>query len=111
MRDPSVLGVKKSVGIWADGHVSDMRDPLVMQSVLGVGKSIGIGADYTCQTCVSFGMCVKPSVIPSVFDVGKSVGKTSVNVAQSRKFFCNSLRNTDGLYSVGKSVSECGTIP
>ena len=95
MRDPSVLGVGKSVGIGADGHMSDMRYPSVMPSVLGVGKSVGIGADYTCQTCVSFGMCVKPSVIPtmipSVFDVGKSVGKTSVNVTQSRKFYCNSL--------------------
>jgi len=41
MRDPSVLGVGKSIGIGADGHVSDMRKP----SVLGVGKSVGIGAD------------------------------------------------------------------
>ena len=28
----------------------------------------------TCQTCVRFGMCVNPSVIPSVLDVGKAVG-------------------------------------
>jgi hypothetical protein len=28
----------------------------------------------TCHTCVRFGMCVKPSVIPSVLDVRKSVG-------------------------------------
>ena len=99
MRDPSVmpsiLGVGKSIGIGADEHVSDMRDPSVMPSVLGVGKSVGIGADDTCQTCVSLEMCVNPSVIPtvspSVLDVGKAVGKTSVNVAQSRKFFCNSL--------------------
>ena len=28
----------------------------------------------TCHTCVRFGMCVKPLVIPSVFDVGNSVG-------------------------------------
>ena len=35
----------QSVGIRADGHVSDMRTSSVIPSVFDVGKAIGISAD------------------------------------------------------------------
>jgi hypothetical protein len=49
MRDssvmPSVYSIGNAVGIRADGHVLDMRDPLVMSSVYDVGNAVGIRAD------------------------------------------------------------------
>ena len=42
---PSVFDVGKAVGIRADGHVSDMRGPSVMPSVLNVGNAVGDSAD------------------------------------------------------------------
>ena len=49
MRDPSVMSlvyyVRISIGIRADGHVSDMHGPLVMSSVFNVGNAVGNSAD------------------------------------------------------------------
>ena len=90
-----------AVGIRADGHVSDMRDPSVMPSAYYVGNVVGIRADGhvsdmrgpsvmpsvivqtdMCQTCV------RQPVGDSVgISVEKAVGNPSVNVAKSRNFF------------------------
>jgi len=51
-------------------------------------------------------MCVNPSVIPSVFDVGNAVGIPSVIVAQSHNFFAILYEITTGyVSSVKPSVS------
>jgi hypothetical protein len=63
----------------------------------------------TCNTCVRFGKCVKPSVITSVMDVGTAVGIcTDGHVSYMRAL--RDMRNLLVLY-VGKSVGEGGTIP
>jgi hypothetical protein len=60
----------QSVGIRADGRVSDMRTSSVIPSAK---PSVFVQTD-TCQTCVRFGICDNLSVMPSVLDVGKAVG-------------------------------------
>jgi len=81
--------VGNAVGIRADGHVSDMRGPLVMPSVYYVRNAVGISADGHVSDMRG------PSIMPSVLNVGNavgisvgiSVGNPSVNVAKSRNFF------------------------
>ena len=58
----------RSVGNRADGHVSDMRAPLVMPSVFYIGNVVGNSADGHVSDMR------EPSVIPSVRDVGNAVG-------------------------------------
>jgi hypothetical protein len=60
-----------SIGIRADGHVSDMRYPSVMPSVYYIGNAVGIRADGHVSD-----MC-GPSVMPSVFNVGNAVGNSA----------------------------------
>jgi hypothetical protein len=52
--------VGNAVGIRADGHVSDMRDPSVIPSVYSVGNAVDICADGHVADMRD------PSVMPSV---------------------------------------------
>ena len=63
--------ISNAVGIRADGHVSDMRDPSVMLSVYYVGKAVSICADGHVSDMRGL------SVMPSVFNVGNAVGNSA----------------------------------
>jgi hypothetical protein len=52
--------VRNVVGIRADEHVSDMREPSVIPSVYSVGNAVGIRADEHVADMRD------PSVMPSV---------------------------------------------
>ena len=70
----------------------------------------------TCHTCVHFGKCVNPSVIPLVIDVGTAVGMCAdghVSDVRALRDVRNPSVIPSVLYvgnSVGKPVGECGTI-
>jgi len=52
--------VENAVGIRADGHMLDIRDPSVISSVYDVGNAVGIRADGHVSDMRD------PSVMPSV---------------------------------------------
>ena len=85
--------VGKSVGIRADGHVSDMRTSSVIPSVFDVGKAIGISADGHV------------SDMRALRDVRQSVGDAvGIGRRQSRRY---SRKRTRVIHACS---SGCATI-
>jgi hypothetical protein len=79
---------------------------------LSANPSVFVQMDM-CLTCVRFGMCVNPSVILSVFDIGQSIGICAADTCLTCVGFwmCVNLSVLFVGKSVGVPVGDCGTIP